>query len=59
MMMQQYGLQPDQQELADSQNRGNEPQLSVIEAQELLEDDLNAILSQHNLTLIDGAAARP
>lgn len=57
IMMQQYGLQPNQQKLAHSENRGEEPQLSVLDAQELLEDDLNAVLSQHNLTLIDGAAA--
>ena len=57
IMMQQYKLQPDQQKLADSENRGEQPRLNILEVQELLEDDLNAVLSQYNLELIDGAAA--
>ena len=57
MMMQQYGLQPDKDKLADSENRGEEPKLSVTQTQELLDGELGNIREQHNLDLEDGACA--
>ena len=57
MMMQQYGLQPDKDKLADSENRGEEPQLTVTQTQELFDAVLRYIREQYNLDLEDGACA--
>lgn len=57
MMMQQYGLQPDQEKLADVGNRGEAPKLSVVQTQELLDGDLRQIREQYGLSLEDGACA--
>ena len=57
MMMQQYGLEPDKQKLADINNRGESPRMTVIQTQKLLEADLRLIREQHGLTLEDASCA--
>lgn len=54
-MMQQYGLQPDQGKLARVDERGEPPKLTVLETQELLEDDLTRVRQQYQLNLEEGA----
>jgi hypothetical protein len=54
-MMRQYGLQPDRSKLARTDQRGEPPELTVLETQELLEDDLTAVCGKYGLGLVDGA----
>lgn len=56
-MLQKYELQPDQDKLAKVNERGEPPKLTVLETQDLLEDDLNEIRKKFALSLEDGAHA--
>jgi hypothetical protein len=57
MMMQQYGLQADKEQLADVGNRGEAPKLDVVQTQELFDGDLGRIRDQYGLSQEDGACA--
>ncbi len=57
MMMQQYGLQPNKEKLADVANRGEPPRLTVLQTQELLDADLKRVCDEHHLDQEDGACA--
>ena len=57
MMMRQYGLQPDKEKLADFGNRGEAPKWTVVQTQELLDEDLRQIREQYGLNMEDGAFA--
>jgi len=56
-MLNNYGLEPNREKLADAENRGDEPSLSILETQELLAEDFTTICDKNNLSSSEAADA--
>lgn len=55
IMLENYGIELDQEKLSKANYRGDAPKLTVIQMQELLEGDLNLIRERFALSLVEGA----